>query len=141
MADQQKIVHKLLNFWQTDVGIEYNSCRHEALKNVFVVSSLKEVLQTIEQDEQKKPVLLATSAQRSEKAQVITYHDQCIVWSKEMPVLFVFGTARGLSAEIIEQCDYLLLPIEGFSDFNHLSVRSAAAIIFDRWLGIQPKTV
>jgi hypothetical protein len=46
------------------------------------------------------------------------------------------GTAKGLSDELIARCDYLLLPIEGFTDFNHLSVRSAAAVILDRWMGI-----
>jgi len=31
--------------------------------------------------------------------------------------------------------DMLLEPIEGYTDYNHLSVRSAAAIILDRLLG------
>ena len=57
------------------------------------------------------------------------------------PVLFILGTAGGLSEAILAQCDYILLPIEGFSDFNHLSVRSAAAIIFDRWLGLNPRKI
>ena len=33
------------------------------------------------------------------------------------------------------------IPLEGFSDYNHLSVRSAAAIVFDRWLGASPEKV
>ena len=48
----------------------------------------------------------------------------------------LFGTGQGLSPLIIEQSDYLLLPIDGFSEFNHLSVRSAVAIVLDRWLGV-----
>jgi hypothetical protein len=32
---------------------------------------------------------------------------------------------------------YRLAPIEGFTDYNHLSVRAAAAIVFDRLLGVR----
>ena len=135
---QQKIIKKLLNFWQTDVGIDYNTHRHEALKNVMIVSSIEQALEHIENEEHKTPLLLATSAQRSSKAPLISYKDQSLVWTLERPVVIIFGTARGLAPALIEQCDFLLVPVEGFSDFNHLSVRSAAAIVFDRWLGLQP---
>ncbi|HPG48411.1 MAG TPA: RNA methyltransferase [Petrotogaceae bacterium] len=37
--------------------------------------------------------------------------------------------------EIRETCSYELEPIRGFSDFNHLSVRAAAAITLDRLIG------
>ena len=35
--------------------------------------------------------------------------------------------------------DGVLPPIRGVSGFNHLSVRSAAAILFDRLLGAPPE--
>jgi tRNA (guanine37-N1)-methyltransferase len=136
LEDQQKIIKKLIGFWLDPVGIEYNQHRHEALSHVVLVNSLDEVIAWIEREESKKPLLLATGAKRNAHAQRITYHDQDIVWKHEQPVVFIFGTARGLSEAVMQKCDYLLEPIEGFSAFNHLSVRSAAAIIFDRWLGI-----
>jgi hypothetical protein len=40
-----------------------------------------------------------------------------------------------LSQEFISAADYVLEPIVGKTDYNHLSVRSAAAIIFDRLMG------
>jgi tRNA (guanine37-N1)-methyltransferase len=138
LLDQQKIVRKLLGFWQADVGIEYNPHRHEALGNVVLVSSLDEVLSIISQLEQKKPLLIGTGAKRREHRELITYNDQEKVWAHKRPVLFILGTARGLAPSLLESCDFLLEPIEGFSEFNHLSVRSAAAVIFDRWLGINP---
>ena len=49
--------------------------------------------------------------------------------------LLVFGTAWGLSESFIRGADYLLEPIMGNGDYNHLSVRSASAIILDRLLG------
>lgn len=139
LVDQQKIVRKLLEFWQTEVGAEYNPQRFEALKSVVLVSTIDEALQDIEQHEAKKPLLVATSAKQHEGIPSITYYDQEKVWGLHRPVVFIFGTARGLSQSLIEKCDFLLGPIKGFSRFNHLSVRSAAAIIFDRWFGINTK--
>jgi len=51
------------------------------------------------------------------------------------PFLIVFGTGWGLTESILAQSDYVLEPIEGGTDYNHLSVRAAAAIIMDRLLG------
>jgi len=44
----------------------------------------------------------------------------------------VLGTAWGLSETFIGDADHVLDPIVGNSEYNHLSVRSAAAIILDR---------
>lgn len=134
LIDQQKIVSKILEFWNTS-GIEYNKQRHTAVKEVELKENLQAVIAAITEKEGKAPVVIATSAQAGDQAQRITYYDQSVVWAQERPVLFIFGTAKGLSDELIKQCDYLLLPIEGFTSFNHLSVRSAVAIILDRWLG------
>ena len=47
-------------------------------------------------------------------------------------VMILFGTAWGIAKEFIGNADYLLEPILGVSDYNHLSVRTAAAITLDR---------
>ena len=52
-----------------------------------------------------------------------------------VPHLLVFGTAWGLTETFISEADYVLEPITGAENYNHLSVRSAAAIILDRLLG------
>ena len=139
LLDQQKIVRKLLDFWQTGYGVEYNASRHEAVKYTSITSHLDEVIKIIEQKEGKKPLLIATSAKHSGHEKQITFYDQSLVWAAKRPVLFLFGTGQGLSEDLISKCDYLLVPIEGLTDYNHLSVRSAAAIAFDRWLGLHIK--
>src|SRR5207249_12193052 len=48
------------------------------------------------------------------------------------PELLVFGTGWGLTTEVVARVDDVLEPIRGTSGYNHLSVRSAAAIILDR---------
>jgi tRNA (guanine37-N1)-methyltransferase len=141
LEDQKKIVTTLIDFWKTGFGAEYNFHRTIAVKRVILVSKLNEVIEEIEKKEGKKPILIATSAKQDSKYQdkYITYYDQSKVWQKDRPVLIIFGTGHGLSANVMDSCDYILDPVYGFSDFNHLSVRSAAAIILDRWLGIKAK--
>jgi len=135
LEDQKKIVNKILEFWR-ESGIEYNKQRHEAVKLLSLVDSLDDVIETIIKKTGKKPLIVGTSAQSVGHAKVITYKDQSEVWAQDRPILFIFGTAKGLAKQVLERCDYLLLPIEGFTNFNHLSVRSAVAVILDRWLGI-----
>lgn len=139
LEDQQKIVNQLLSFWQTGVGVSYNPHRHKALNEVRLAASLDEVCRQIEHQEGKKPLVIATSARHEIGDKMITYDDQELVWQEGRPVLFVFGTGKGLAPQILDRAAYILVPINGFSSFNHLSVRSAAAIIFDRWLGINLK--
>jgi len=55
------------------------------------------------------------------------------------PVLIVFGTGWGLADSITARADVRLASIQGRREdgYNHLSVRAAAAIIFDRLLSRQ----
>src|SRR5690606_21592615 len=52
-------------------------------------------------------------------------------------VLLVFGTGWGLAPEVTERASVRLQPIASPREdgYNHLSVRAAAAIVFDRLLG------
>lgn len=135
LEDQQKIVKKLLHFWQEGVGISYNPHRHEALRAVAVRDSLDAVVQEIARVEGKEPLIVVTSAKPSDGAKRLTYFDQEKLWASRRPVLILLGTGHGLAPSVMERADYCLLPLKGYSDFNHLSVRSAAAVIFDRLLG------
>ena len=138
LHDQQKIVQKMLDFWQEGVGIGYNPERHDAMKDVRVFATLEAVCQQIEAKEGVRPLIVTTSA-RQWPEKTISYYDQEAVWQSERPVLLVFGTGQGLSDQVMELSDFVLLPVEGFSDFNHLSVRSAVATVLDRWIGINIK--
>ena len=53
----------------------------------------------------------------------------------DRPVLLLFGTGFGIEAETMAKFDYILEPVYGPCDYNHLCVRSAAAIILDRLAG------
>jgi len=139
LEDQKRITQKLLDFWQHGVGVSYNPCRHDALKAVKVMDSLDAVIEEITIREGKKPIVMTTSAKAAKHVRTITYHDQAQVWQEQRPVMIVFGTGNGLSDDCIARADFNVCPIAGYSTFNHLSVRSAAAIVFDRWLGMNPR--
>jgi len=144
LLDQQRIVERLLDFWKVGEGVEYNQHRHQAVRTVELVDHLEQAIEAIEKKEGKKPLVIATSARYHDEhfgEKIITYSDQNKVWENDRPVLLLFGTGHGIAPRVLEQCDFLLTPVEGFSDFNHLSVRSAVAIILDRWLGINPKVL
>jgi len=141
LLDQQKVVKKLLNFWQTDEGLEYNKNRFEALSGVCLLDTLDQAIAHIEQQEGKAPLLIATSAHQKDHERAITFFEQEKVWALERPVLFLLGTGKGLTEKIIQRSDFLLNPVNGFAEFNHLSVRSAAAVLFDRWLGLNPRMI
>jgi len=111
------------------------SRRGEALELVMVATSLEETVSWIEEAEGDCPILIATSA-RPQQVQCISYAQlKDVVHDEERPAYIVFGTGWGMADELIEACDYVLPPIEGRADFNHLSVRAAAAIVLDRVVG------
>lgn len=140
LEDQAKLVNTFLDFWKSHDGKEYNKNRYQAMHSVQTASSIEEVIEKITQIENAAPLMIATCARKQQlQTPQIDYHSQGTVWARNRPVLFIFGTAHGLSPSIIERCDYLLLPINGMTSYNHLSVRSAAAVIFDRWFGLNEK--
>ena len=53
------------------------------------------------------------------------------------PVLIVFGTGWGLGDAVTQEAHARLPAIVGRGEYNHLSVRAAAAIMFDRLLSPQ----
>ncbi|PID40198.1 MAG: hypothetical protein CR984_04510 [Proteobacteria bacterium] len=52
------------------------------------------------------------------------------------PLVLAFGTAWGLADEFMAAADHVLEPLVGKGTYNHLSVRSAVAIILDRLVSV-----
>ncbi len=131
LANQRKLAKELIEYWQKGYGSVYNADRQEAFKLLKVVSSLAVAIQ--EAGEGGRPILMATEARKG-WANLSFYQARKIINSGR-PVLLLFGTAWGLSPKLLEECDYIMDPIAGVEEYNHLSVRSAVAIIADRLLG------
>ncbi len=141
LKDQHEIMNMFLKFWKSPEGERYNPNRYEAISRITPAESFDETVKKIEELEGKKPIIIATSAKLHDERKTIDYYSQGRVWSEERPVLLVFGTGQGLSDGFLEKCDYILCPVNGMTDFNHLSVRSAAAIVLDRWMGVNEEKV
>ncbi|ADL13169.1 RNA methyltransferase [Acetohalobium arabaticum] len=134
LDSQQEFVKKMQNYWSSDFGAEYNSDRQEAFKVVEIKPDLEAVLNEIEAETGKEPVVIATDARKYENT--IGYKDlRDDIATDQRPYLILLGTGWGLTQEVIEEADYILEPIYGRGDYNHLSVRSAASIILDRLVG------
>lgn len=133
LKSQQALVRRMQKYWTSEYGAEYNSNRREAFSVLDIASSLEEVIERIEEEMGKRPRLVATSARRSPDTVSFKEMRQLIAGSTK-PFLIIFGTGWGLTEETLSLCDYILAPVYGRGDFNHLSVRSAVSIILDRLL-------
>jgi hypothetical protein len=133
LTDQQALVEKIVSHWTTGLGGVHHPKRKLALKLIRVADSLEAVCEDIDHREGARPKTVVTSARQ--RAGSVSFSGLRTLLKKEAPVLLVFGTAWGLSEEIMQQADYALVPIVTGTGYNHLSVRSAAAIVMDRLLG------
>jgi hypothetical protein len=124
---QQEVVQRIIDFWNTGFGKEYNANRKEALDIVRTTNYWEESRDAIEIETGQKPIVIGTSAHRYENKLFTNVQAQEAMLEK--PVLLLFGTGWGLSPEIIESVDFMLQPIQGPTHYNHLSVRSAVAIL------------
>jgi hypothetical protein len=131
--DQQQLVRDILDHWLTGYGGKYNSDRKEALGIVRLCDDLETLYATVTEKWQQRPTILATCASKLPTAWTFAQARQK-AWAGER-LLLLFGTAWGLTPEAMNQVDGVLPPITGCSDYNHLSVRAAVAIVLDRLLG------
>lgn len=129
IAAQREIASRVINHWMDGFGSTYNPNRMEAFSHTMLMDSLSEAVLDIEKRHKKRPLIVATTA-RPDRATITAKHLGVI--SEEQPVLIIFGTGWGFADEVLETADYILEPIEGVGEFNHLSVRSAVAILLDR---------
>lgn len=131
----RRLARNLKSHWEDGFGSTYNPNRKEALEHVQIVSTLDEAISMIESRTGILPKLIATSASRGPDRVSYEYIREMIHLNHPQPYLVLFGTGWGMIDELIARCDYFLNPLEGPGEYNHLSVRSACAIILDRLMG------
>ena len=130
----RRLTERILWHWMEGHGAAYNPTRGDALQFVRISSDLDQILAQIESETGCVPNLIATSARPGPGT--IDYPEMSRqIQESDEPFLLLLGTGYGLSPEVLERCSRRLAPIEGVSDYNHLSVRAAAAIMLDRLFG------
>ncbi len=135
LEDQKVLVEKIISHWVTGVGAVFNPVRREALELIRVEDSLATVIEHIQSSEEEKPKTVVTCAR--EYPGGISYETFREMLGTGSPYLLMFGTAWGLSEQLISEADYVLNPIKGKCGYNHLSVRSAVSVILDRLVGVR----
>lgn len=130
----QKLASKIVHHWEEGYGSHYNDTRKEALSLVRLKDTLDDVILDVERRSEVKSRIVATSA-RAGKANTSFAQLKDMLLEHVQPYLLLLGTGWGLTDAVLAQADYILEPIEGGTDYNHLAVRSAAAIILDRLFG------
>jgi tRNA (guanine37-N1)-methyltransferase len=134
IEDQKALAGQLLAHWREGAGSIANPDRAEAFSKVKVFDDIEAAVLDIEVQTGQCPRLAATSARldrRPGAEPALTYRN-LREWLEKSPVLLVFGTGHGLAEEVLGKAEGVLRPIRYLDDYNHLSVRSAVAIIVDR---------
>jgi hypothetical protein len=133
VAAQRELALRVKSHWTEGSGAKRIPDRKPAMGIVRVISSIQDA-----QHELGGPELWVTSAQTA--ASSLSFSEARTALDGEgPPVLLVLGTGWGLSPEVVEQASARLEPITSprADGYNHLSVRAAAAIMFDRLLGLR----
>lgn len=132
--NQHKLIQDIVSYWQEGYGGTYNSDRKEAFDILRTVNTLEEVKASIQKETGQEVITVSTDARLyPNTVSFRTLKDK--IYEEEGVFLILFGTGWGITKEVIQDCNYILEPIEKDRVYNHLSVRSAVSIILDRLLG------
>lgn len=131
---QKDLASEIMNHWRVGFGSTYNLDRKEAFRDVEILSSIMEAINEVESATGKRPYVITTDARTYPNT--ISYAEMRRKRvSDDRPILILFGTGYGMTKETMNMFDFILEPIYGAGKYNHLSVRSAVAIILDRLAG------
>jgi len=132
--EQRTLAQRIAGHWQDGWGATYNPDRKEALGIVRVCATLKNAIAEFQSNFSNPVQTVITGAARRPDSIDCSELRQRLADS-DTPYLLLLGTGWGLTDECFETADLLLEPIAGAGSYNHLSVRSAAAIMLDRLRG------
>jgi hypothetical protein len=133
VAAQRTLAERVRSHWIDGSGARRIPDRTPAMRTLAIVESLEAALAALGEGTE----LWVTSAAAQGRA-VLSYADaRGRLTEAGPPVLLGFGTGWGLAAEVCDRAAVQLEPIASRRNdgYNHLSVRAAAAITFDRLFG------
>ena len=135
LLDQRNLLFEILNHWTSGPGKLSNPHRDEALGIVAGLASVEEAIADVTARTGQEPLVVATTARFATGSLHSMGFADIRGTLHTRPVLLLFGTGHGLSPEVHPLCHAFAPPVRWHGGYNHLSVRSAAAIILDRILG------
>ncbi len=133
-VDQRNFARTVIDHWIAGQGRVLDERRQQALKLVEVVADLDEAIESVMTRTGDSPMLVMTSARAKGNISYSELRAQ-IAEKHGRPLMLLFGTAFGLAPAVAERCELTLPALKGPGEYNHLSVRAAAAAILDRLRG------
>ncbi|WP_378955440.1 RNA methyltransferase [Pelosinus sp. sgz500959] len=134
LESQTRLAQEIMDYWQHGYGGQYNPDRLEAFSVLDIKSDIQSAVEYITQREGTRPIIITTDARKFPNS--ISYKNMREqIEETGKPYLILFGTGWGIENSVMAEFDYILEPIYGPGDYNHLPVRAAVAIILDRLLG------
>ncbi|HYA36545.1 MAG TPA: RNA methyltransferase [Candidatus Binataceae bacterium] len=134
IAEQREFARTVIDHWRFDFGRSFDGRRREALETIAIVSDLDAAIDDATQIAGRRPLLAHTSAQT--RGGTPLHELRSRMESRDgNPIMLMFGTGFGMAPAMQERADIRLDAIRGPGDFNHLSVRAAISIVFDRLRG------
>jgi hypothetical protein len=133
-ADQRDLAGRIAGHWQDGWGAGYNRDRKEALDIVRICDTLKTAIAEF-QSGFRAPVKTVATGAAQRPGSIACDRLRQMLADPEQPYLLLLGTGWGLTEACFASADHVLAPIDGTGSYNHLSVRSAAAIMLDRLRG------
>jgi tRNA (guanine37-N1)-methyltransferase len=134
VKEQRDLAKNVLDYWEKGINIKNSSTKHSALENIEIKNSISHAIRSIKKIHGKRPKIVATDGRIMHN--MVNYSQiKRIINTNDRPYLFLFGTGWGLTKEVLDNADYILKPVGSYYEYNHLSVRSAVAIILDRIFG------
>lgn len=136
ISAQQELISRIVSHWTDGSGATVDHPRKEAMLLVEICGTIEEAVKAIKGMSGKSPKTIVTSAQNKNRTGITDFAAmRAAIEEDENPFLLIFGTGWGLADEVSSAADYKLEALAPESDYNHLSVRTAAAIIIDRLMG------
>ena len=137
LAQQREMIAEISAHWTKGYGSAFNPDRAEAMRRIKSFGSLRKALAWVEEKERTAPFTIATTAGTHDRAEHWLSLKRKML-QVDRPIVFLFGTGHGLHDEVLDAADAVMAPIRGGLDgYNHLSVRSAASVVLDRFFGFR----
>ncbi|MCF8061706.1 MAG: RNA methyltransferase [Deltaproteobacteria bacterium] len=130
LTDQQELAGRVIRHWTEGYGAQYNRDRKEAVERIDVVPDIDAAAGAVRTEEGEAPRLVATDAAPGNGT--LGFPEAREILGGSRPSLLLLGTAWGLHRDVLDRADHVLEPVRGTGHYNHLSVRTAGAIILDR---------
>lgn len=135
IAAQRELAERVKAHWVAGSGARRIPTREQAMALLRVVPSIEDVYAAL--GGRDRVELYVTSARESEGSLARYTDARGRIAQSDKASLLLFGTGWGLAAPLMAAADVVLAPLRGHpgSDYNHLSVRAACAIVLDRLRG------